>query len=240
MEINKSPAASGHDQHQLEKQREATDAAARASALRQLGPSATPGATPTVRALMPALYRGEVYAGLCQDPGLGPLHLILLPGDVRVGSIEDAEEFVASMGGELPTYAELGYLHMRMGQQFKASLYCTCEQEEYDGDTVPVVYDFATDLERIAQNGARCIRVRAVRRVLADVAGGPSADLNVQQVAALAEQLIDQHAVADGEESIERARMVGTGIMVGIRLMATEVQKALSARQRQDGGGVRG
>lgn len=177
METNKSPAALGHDQHQLEKQREANDAAARAGALRQLGPSTALSAIPLERAVMPMLHRGEVYAGLCQDPDLGALHLILLPGDVRVDSIEEAEEFAASVGGQLPTQAELQHLHKHMGSLFKPALYYTCDQEDYDGSTtVTVMYDFAGRTDLVAVDwGAQQVRVRAVRHVHADIVPGPLA-----------------------------------------------------------------
>lgn len=230
------PVSPVHNQHQLETQREATNAAARAGVLRQLDPSTTPSAIPTVPALVPALYRGEVYAGICQDPDLGPLHLILLPGDVRVGSIEDADEFVDSVGGDLPAYAELQHLHEHIGHLFKPGLYYSCDQEEYDGDMATAMFDFAHQVAPDERDEPRQVRARAVRRVLAEADSGSAGGLSAQQVAALAERLIGQHAVADGEESIERARMVSTGIMVGVRLMATGVQKALAALTRQPDG----
>jgi len=193
---------------------------------------------PNVRVVMPALYHREVYAGICHDPGLGPLHLILLPGDVRVSSIEDADEFVDSVGGDLPTYAELQHLHEHVAHLFKPGLYYSCDQEEYDGEMATAIFDFAHQVAPGERDEPRQVRARAVRRVLADAASAPAGGLSAQQVAALAERLIDQHAVADGEESIERARMVSTGIMVGVRLLATEVQKALAACARQPDGGL--
>lgn len=176
----------------------------------------------------PITYPREVYIGIYQDPDLGPTHLILLPDDVSVGSIEDADDFVDSVGGDLPTFGELQYLHERAGHLFKPCIYYSCDQEDYDGQMVNAAFDFAHQVAPGERDQPRQVRARAVRRVLAKVESGIAGAISAQQVATLAEQLIDQHAIADGEESIERARMVGTGIMVGIRLMATEVQKALS------------
>lgn len=192
---------------------------------------------PATPVAMPALYPREVYAGVGVGADLVARHLILLPGDVHVGCIEDAVEFVASGGGELPTYAELAHLHKNMGFLFKPSLYYSCEQEPYDGDMATMLFDFAHQIDPDQRDTPRQVRVRAVRRVLAEADIGPAGGISEQQVAALASRLIDQNTVGDGEESIERARMVSTGIMVGIRLMATEVQKALVARQHQQAGG---
>jgi hypothetical protein len=199
------PVSPGHDQHQLALRRDATDAAARAGGRRQLGLSTTPGSASSpsrVSFANPITHPGELYAGICQDPDLGALHLILLPGDVRVGSIEDAEDFVASLGGELPTYAELDHLYKCMRQQFKPSLYYTCEQEDCDGDVGTMLYDFATGRDREAQSGVRYIRARAVRRVLAAV-GPEHLGTSTQIVDTLPGQ--KQGGVVQGNDTSPRA-----------------------------------
>ena len=131
-------------------------------------PAATAPAAPAGITLHPL----EVYAGIVQHKG-APAHLILMPGDVQVTGIEAAEEFVASVGGELPTYAELELLCKRMSDRFKPSIYYTSDQEPYDGDMATMMFDFATAHDLEAQAGARSVRVRAVRRVPTK-AGTPS------------------------------------------------------------------
>ena len=120
----------------------------------------------------PIMHLGEVYAGICQDPDLGAIHLILLPGDVHADSIQEANEFAASVGGELPTLAELEHLHKHMSNAFEPALYYACDEEDYDGDgltMIPVMFDFAgrTDLLSVDW-GSQQVRVRAVRRVMVD------------------------------------------------------------------------
>jgi hypothetical protein len=181
---------------------------------------------------MPALYPLEVYAGIIQYHG-APVHLILLPGDVQVTGLEVAEEFIASIDGEFPTYAELKHLRECMGHRFKPSLYYTCDQEPYDGDMATVLFDFATDADRRAQKGPRNVRVRGVRRVPAQAGTVPG--LTEDQVAGIAGQLIDQESLDDDSDVTDDERLVSAGIKIGIGKMAMAVQQVLAAHKRHQG-----
>jgi hypothetical protein len=186
-------------------------------------------ASPAGGALQPL----EVYAGAVSHHGV-PVHLILLPGDVRVTGLEVAEEFIASMNGELPTYAELAHLRRSMHHRFKPELYYTCDQEPYDGDMATVMFDFATDADRRAVKGPRTVRARAVRRVPVQ-REALTIGLTEQQVAAIAEQLIDDMSPGDDSDTTDDEKIAGAGIKVGIGKMAMAVQQALAAEKRQKG-----
>lgn len=180
------------------------------------------------------LHPLEAYAGLVHHHGV-PVHLILLPGDVQVTGLDVAEEFVASLNGEFPTYRELEHLRRTMQHRFKPSLYYTCDQEPYDGDMATVLFDFATDTERQAQKGPRNVRARAVRRIPvqgAEVIGGLTED----RVAAIAAQLIDDVSRGYDSDTTDDENIAAAGIKVGIGKMAMAVQQALAAEKRQKGG----
>jgi hypothetical protein len=236
-----APAASNtkvHDQTQLAANREAVDFAVRANFVGQVEPQIIPAkaGTPAVAPVtMPALYPREVYAGV----GLGvdgvAIHLILLPGDVRVFGVEEAEEFAHSIGGTIPSYSELEHMRKTLPDQFKGDLYYTSDIEDYDGGLATMFFDAATEAERATQAGARNVRARAVRRVLALANEGAKSSISARHVELLAERLIDQHAAEDDDDVSDRERMVGAGIKVGIGLMAMEIQNLLAARQRQPG-----
>ena len=177
--------------------------------------------------VMPSLYSHEVYAGVVSHRG-AKMHLILLQGAARVVGADAAEEFAASVGGELPTYAELAYLGDLMPQRFKPGLYYTCDQEEYDGDMATALW--ACGLAE----GTSVTRVRAVRRVPAERATtGPG--LTGQQVADLAKRLIDQASPNNQNDMSDDEHLVGAGIKVGIGRMAMEVQTLLAMGSRHLG-----
>lgn len=233
-----APHTAAHDQTQLAANRNAVDSSVRANFAGQVEPQIIPAkaGTPTAAPVtMPALYPREVYAGV----GLGvdgvAIHLILLPGDVRVFGIEEAEEFARSIGGAIPSYSELEHMRKTLSGQFKGDLYYTSNKEDYDGEPATMFFDAATDEERATQAGVRNVRVRAVRRVLALANEGAKSSISARHVELLAEKLIDQHAAEDDDDVSERERMVNTGIKVGIGLMAMEIQNLLAARQRQPG-----
>jgi hypothetical protein len=227
-------AATGSNQHQPAGQREATDVAAPVA--------------------VPALKVGEVYAGIGLGSDLVYRHLILLPGDVQIDSIEAAEEFVTSMGGELPTHAELEHLCKQMRDHFRPSLYCTREYKDCDGDLGGLLFDFASDAEKIRRNGARHIRARAVRRVPAALTDAQVAHeetvhyvggvaratpnttcsledaLTALSVVQIACRLIDERTAA--ATSVTEADLsFHAGEMRGIASMANAMSAALSAQR---------
>jgi len=185
----------------------------------------TPLAAPC---FMPALYPREAYAGVVSHLG-ARVHLILLPGEAQIVGTSAAEECAASMGGELPTYAEMTHLGKRMPQRFKPGLYYTCDKEEYDGDMATALWAFAID-----EGTSSVTRVRAVRRVLAEAAPANGA-LTAGQVVELATRLIDQESLTD-DDIKEDERMFSAGVKNGIGRMAMATQKEIAARAPQEGG----
>jgi hypothetical protein len=197
------------------------------------GISTVPG---KVGATLPTLHPGETYIGISLGADGIERHVILLVGDAPVTSIEDAEDFVASVYGELPTYAELAHIHACVAGRLKPTLYYTCEQEDCDGDVGTMLFDGANAEELAARGGVSCIRVRAVRRVLANLDIEPAIGITAHQVDAVSGQLLRQYTALIDKNSDDGDRMVNAGIRVGIGLMAMSVQQVLAAMQRQQGG----
>lgn len=57
---------------------------------------------------LPELNEGEIYAGiLLNESGAPQHHLILLPGDNNEANWQTQTDWAKSIGGELPTRAEL-------------------------------------------------------------------------------------------------------------------------------------
>jgi len=188
--------------------------------------AATPVAAPC---FMPALYPREAYAGVVSHLG-ARVHLILLPGEAQIVGTPAAEEFAASVGGELPTHAEMTHLGKRMPQRFKPGLYYTCDKEEYDGDMATALWACGID-----EGTSAVTRVRAVRRVLAEAAPANGA-LTAGQVVELATRLIDQESLTDDDDIKDDERMFSAGVKNGICRMAMATQKEIAARTRQEGG----
>jgi hypothetical protein len=191
---------------------------------------------PSTAYIIPTLYPFEVYAGVRLHRGV-PMHLILLPGDIQVTGLDAAGEFVSSVGGDFPTYAELEHLCKCMRHRFKPSLYYTADQEPYDGDMATALFDFATRADLDAQNGARSVRVRAVRRVPAN-AGTSVAAITEGQIADIARKLIDQESLSDEQNATDEECLTSAGIKLGIVRMAMQIQAMLVASKHQQGGKV--
>lgn len=222
----------------------------------QIGASLVPAKAGT-----PELHPGDVYAGITTGADGAPYHLILLPGDARVTSIDEAENFAMSLGGELPTYAELTILCKRMQDQFQPSLYYTCEKEPYDGDMAAMLFD-ATPVGEL-RNDVHQVRARSVHRLPADdnavdfatikseqrqitteaahrcVIAGAERSLGVHafaisatQVAQMACRLINE-ASSEDESCTNDEHLVQAGIKMGIAKMAMEVQAVLVAFGRK-------
>jgi hypothetical protein len=76
------------------------------------------------------LQPGELYAGiLIGKNGLPNQNIILLPGDAVDVTWKQAQEWAASIGGELPTRREQSLLFANLGEEFKRDWYWSCEAE---------------------------------------------------------------------------------------------------------------
>ena len=124
--------------------------------------------TVPAKAGMPELRPGEVYAGVTLWTNGNPFHLILSPDDRRINGIYEAESILRAMDKDLdlPTYGEMTILLKRMPDQFQPSLYHTGDEEEYEGGTMPVLFD-ATPAGQHRRDEHE-LRLRSIRRVPAD------------------------------------------------------------------------
>jgi hypothetical protein len=78
---------------------------------------------------IPSLNEGEHYAGLLlSDDGTPMHHLVLLPGDEAAVTWNEAQDFAARIGGELPTRREQSLLFANVPQHFERTTYWSGEQ----------------------------------------------------------------------------------------------------------------
>jgi hypothetical protein len=74
------------------------------------------------------LREGELYAGvILGKDGAPDQHIALLPGETR-GTWEQANEWAASVGGELPTRREQSLLFANLQEEFEDAWYWSGEQ----------------------------------------------------------------------------------------------------------------
>jgi hypothetical protein len=78
---------------------------------------------------LPQLSEGEIYVGaIISADGSKNHHIILLPGESDDVDWEDATEWAASIGGELPDRCESALLFVTMKDEFKPEWYWLREQ----------------------------------------------------------------------------------------------------------------
>ncbi|QEZ48526.1 DUF1566 domain-containing protein [Cupriavidus oxalaticus] len=110
------------------------------------------------------LRPGERYAGLIlgkdEEPGY---HLILLPGAVEDKTWEQAKEWAASVGGELPTRREQSLLFANLRDEFEGAWYWSGEQ--YAGDSNFAWLQTFSDGGQDYGHKNNEFRARAVRRL---------------------------------------------------------------------------
>ena len=110
------------------------------------------------------LRAGELYAGLilgkAGEPGY---HLSLLPGEVEDKKWEQAKEWAASIGGELPTRREQSLLYANLGEEFQSAWYWSGTQSESSSDTA-WTQDFGNGTQ-LNYHKYDEFRARAVRRL---------------------------------------------------------------------------
>ena len=106
-------------------------------------------------------FGGGTYAGIIRGVnGALDEHLVLLDGEAEAVSWDAAGSWAASLGGELPTRAELRLLQANLPTQFKPDWYWSGEQA---GPSGAWYQDFGNGYQ---DNGYRSCagRTRAVRR----------------------------------------------------------------------------
>ncbi|UEP42721.1 DUF1566 domain-containing protein [Burkholderia sp. B21-005] len=72
---------------------------------------------------LPPLAEGEIYLGGFVDKNGDVTHTILLPGDNDLASWQEQMEWAKSIGGDLPTRAELVIAYEKLSDQFKPTAY---------------------------------------------------------------------------------------------------------------------
>ena len=111
---------------------------------------------------MPALKKGEAYAGILLKDGKPSHHLVLLPGDEQK-NWKDATAWAKKKGGELPTRKEQALLFANAADKFQQRWYWS--SEEYAGNAdYAWIQNFSYGYQGYyhKSNDYRC---RAVRRV---------------------------------------------------------------------------
>jgi hypothetical protein len=81
------------------------------------------------------LKPGEEYAGIILGKNGEPdHHLILMPRQATDVSWQQAKEFAAKAGGELPSRREQSLLYSNLKEQFEERAYWSCEQHASGSD----------------------------------------------------------------------------------------------------------
>ena len=112
----------------------------------------------------PQLNDGEQWVGTILSAGGKKEHVILLPGEKTDINWKDANEWAASIGGQLPDRVESALLFSCMKDEFKEEAYWTCEEHKAN-DSWAWCQDFGYGTQdsylKISE-----LRARAVRREL--------------------------------------------------------------------------
>jgi hypothetical protein len=110
------------------------------------------------------LAAGEHYAGLVLDADGPSHHLILLPGDAADVTWQQAKDWAAKAGGELPTRQEQALLFANLKSQFQPQWYWSAEPHEVGSSAwfQNFLYGFQDFYRQTSE-----LRARAVRRFAA-------------------------------------------------------------------------
>jgi len=138
---------------------------------KQAKKSARPAAKPvakkpaTLKALaLPALKKGEIYAGILLKDGAPAHHLILLPGHKTTPiKWDNAVAWAKAEGGELPTRKEQALLFANAAAHFEERYYWSSEVHPVDADCA-FIQGFGCGGQSYVLMGFD-YRARAVRRV---------------------------------------------------------------------------
>lgn len=113
---------------------------------------------------LPALAKGEHYAGvLLDDKGAPGHHLVLLPGNGGDLTWEKAKAWAAKQGGELPTRREQSLLMANAKQHIEGVWHWSSEQYASASSYAWLQY-FSTGTQTCPRTSTKS-RARAVRRV---------------------------------------------------------------------------
>ena len=112
----------------------------------------------------PQLNEGERWVGTIISAGGKKEHVILLPGEKDDINWQDATEWAASIGGQLPDRVESALLFSCMKDDFKEEAYWTCET--HTGNAEWAWYQRFNNGTQYNSHEYHELRARAVRREL--------------------------------------------------------------------------
>ncbi|MBU9293063.1 DUF1566 domain-containing protein [Burkholderia multivorans] len=114
---------------------------------------------------LPQLAEGEIYLGGFVDKNGDVTHTILLPGDNDDASWEVQMEWAKSIGGDLPTRAELVIAYEQHRDLFEPDAYWSNQPDTDPGYSGWAWYQhFSDGLQGTSRQGYE-LRARAVRRL---------------------------------------------------------------------------
>ncbi len=113
---------------------------------------------------LPALKKGEHYAGVLLQAGKPVHHLILLPGEKAEVAWTAAQAWAKQRGGELPTRREQALLFANAKEHFQERYYWSGEQLADNGDYAWYQH-FGDGLQDYGHKDGS-LRARAVRRLV--------------------------------------------------------------------------
>ena len=112
----------------------------------------------------PTLADGEIHVATIQIAGQAPYHLTLLPDHPKDEMThQDATEWAANIGGDLPTRPEQALLFAHQRAQFDRDWYWSNTLRESDPDYAWCQY-FYNGSQGYSDRGNK-LRARAVRRL---------------------------------------------------------------------------
>lgn len=112
---------------------------------------------------LPAVKKGEHYAGILLKDGKPAAHLVLLPGETTGATWDKAVAWVKKQGGDLPTRQEQALLYANLKSEFQPTWYWSCEQ--HADDSASAWFQGFDDGSQDDWHKCSEFRARAVRRV---------------------------------------------------------------------------
>ena len=113
----------------------------------------------------PPLAEGEIYLGGFVDANGDVTHTILLPGDNKPATWQQQMEWAKSIGGDLPTRAELVIAYEKHRDQFKKTAYWSNTPDTDPGYSGWAWYQGFGNGYQDGRHQDREFRARAVRRL---------------------------------------------------------------------------
>ena len=114
---------------------------------------------------LPPLAEGEIYLGGFVDANGDVTHTILLPGDSDRGTWQQQMDWAKSIGGDLPTRAELVIAYERHRQQFKRDAYWSNTPDDDPEYAGWAWYQYFSGGSQSSNRQTHRLRARAVRRL---------------------------------------------------------------------------